>query len=524
MPKSQTMIAVCTIEDLKIYNLSKDLIVPLQCFKSLENDLTDMIVENDIFLVSTAKGLLYRQKFFICEDIMYLKDTIPLPGCYADMQQRIISLEWLDTHRMLIINISGKIIILKPDSLLSQFFYDLTLDISSDPNLTSHTCGITSIIPIPTDDSLVCVGISRKVSSSPLVLKISEQKAIIHSLKKSTGYVDGICLQTQNNKNFLLIQNDDASLVMYSILVEEDVSVGNLDLDALNNWLQMSYLPKSVTMSISFFEKCMVLNGMRMWGAPGVNKNEIVIAGDPVIVFGNSKQALEKLSFDKGSESTGIISTMLADPKCINILVSLEGNSASTLLLAGFKIYMETGSGAYIELFNRKFTALAQKRWYDIPLCEVEIVKAYLNKQINVKIHTPNPARHPIKLFHFEIFALNQSGYGLEQKLSELNKLYSGYSSISNLPPFYKQQNWKNKFSMLESCNVKSLVVYLNALSCTNVTPNAKLYEIVSRLAIQVFSSKPSLSIIALRHSIKALLFSLNHEAGYLGAKCLVLC
>ena len=94
---------------------------------------------------------------------------------------------------------------------------------------------ITSIIPLVSDDALVCVGISRKVSSSPMVLKISEQKAVIHSLKKSSGYVDGICLYTQGKKNNLLVQNDDASLMMYSILIEEDISVGNLDLESINN-------------------------------------------------------------------------------------------------------------------------------------------------------------------------------------------------------------------------------------------------------------------------------------------------
>lgn len=540
MPKSQTLIAVCTIEDLRIYDLSKDLLVPLQCFKSFENDLTDMVVDNDVFLLSTSKGNLFRQKFFVCDYTIYLKDLFELPGAYADMMQRIISIEWLDMHRLLIVNISGKIIVIKPDNELVRSVYDMTLDISVDPNLSSHTCGIANVIPLGLnmeaindhsqgvnlneEFSLVCVGISRKVSSCPMLLKISEHKAIVHSLKKSTGYVDGMCLYSQGNKNILLIQNDDASLVMYSILKEEDVAVGNLDLEGINNWLQTSYLPKSVSMSVAFFEKCIVLNGMRMWGVPGVNKNEVLISGDPVVVFGNSKQALEKLSFDKGSENTGIISSMLADPKCINIQVSLEGTSANTLLLSGFKLYMETGSGAYIEIFNRKITALAQKRWYDIALCEIEILKGYLNKFINVKIHTPNPARHPIQLFHFEIFAINQSGYGLEQKLSELNKFHSGSSSLCNLPSYYKQQTWKTKYQMLESFSLKPLVVYLNALSCTNISQIPSLYDIISRVCLQVFSSKSTVGIIALRQSLKSLLQTCGHEDAYIGSKALVMC
>ena len=524
MPRSQSVLAVCTAEGLRVYDLSKDLGAPLQSFKCLENDLTDMVVENDVFLMSTAKGIVYRQKLCVGEEILCLKEVINLPGACVGVRQRITSMEWIDTQRLLIVNIAGKIIILKPDMEFSYFLYDLVLDMNTDSNLSPYSCGISNIIPVPTEDSLVWVGISRKVSSSPMVLKISEQKAVVHSLKKSTGYVDGICMYAQGNNHLVLIQNDDASLALYSVLVEEDIAVGNLDLEAMNNWLQVGYLPKSVSMSVCFFEKCMVLNGMRMWGVPGINKNEVVVAGDPVAVFGSSKQALEKLSVDKGSECTGIISSMLADPRCVTITVSLEGNSATSLLLAGFKIYMETGSGAFIEILNRKIPALAQKKWYDIGLCEIEVLKGYLHKQITLKIHTPNPARHPIRLFHLEIFAVTQSDYCLEQKLGELSKVQSGSASPTSLPCFYKQESWQRRCTILDNYALKPLVVYLNAMACTSIVPSPQLYEIFARLSVQVFASRPSLLIVALRLSLKGLFAALGQEEAYAGTKALVMC
>ena len=524
MPRSQTLIAVCTIEDLRIYDISKDLIIPLQVFKSLENDLTDMVVDGTTFLVSNSKGLLYRQTFAVYNEMRYLQETVSL-NAYLEGGQKIHSIDWLDLHRLLFVNLTGRILIIRPDSEFQRSLNEICVDFSTDPNLSSHSCGISNILTIPSDDSLVCIGVSRKVSATPILLKISENKAVIHSLKKSSGYTDGICLYSQGNKNILLVQNDDGSLATHSILKEEDTVVSSLDLEAINNWFQLSYLPKSVKMPVSYFEKCIVLNGMRVWGAPGVNRNDVVLFGDPIAIFGSSKMALEKLSFDRNNENSGIVSSMLADPKTINITVALEGNSSSSLLLAGFKLFMETGSGSSIELFNRKITSiLAQKRWYDVALCEAEILKGYLNKQITIKIHTPNPTRHPIRLYNFEIFAINQSGYSLEQKLGELGRIQSGFSSLQTLPVFYKQQSWKARFSMLENLSYKNLIVFLNALSCTSIQPCGDLLEIIARVSLQVFSSKVNVGIIALRQGLKALLQSMNHQEVYIGAKALVIC
>ena len=525
MPRSQTLLAVCTNEDLRIFDLTKDIEMPLQVFKSLENDLTDMVVDRNIFLVSSSKGQLFREVYAVYNETRYLQETVSF-NSYFENGFKITSMEWLDLHRLLFVNMPGKILIIRPDSQMQSAIRELFIDLTVDSALSSQVCGFSNIIPVPSEDSLVCVGISRKVSASPVLLKITESKVIIHSLKKSVGYADGICLYTHHNKNILLVQNDDGSLVTHSIFKEEDVQLTNLDIETINSWLQPSYLPRAVKMSVTFFEKCIALNGMRVWGGPpGVKQYEVVLSGDPVHVFGSSKLALEKLTHDRNNESPGLVSSMLSDPKTVTLTVSLEGNSANSLLLAGFKVYMETGSGSYIELLNRKVTSiLAQKRWYDVPLCEIEILKVYLQKQITIKIHTPNPARHPIRLYSFEIFAINQSGYNLEQKLSELARIQSGSANIQAVPAFYKHQPWKNRFALLESQACKPLVVFINALACSSLQMCDDLVDIVARVALQVFSSKVNVGIVALRQSLKALLVSMGAGEVYLGAKALVMC
>ena len=77
---------------------------------------------------------------------------------------------------------------------------------------------------------------------------------------------------------------------------------------------------------------------------------------------------------------------------------------------------------------------------------------------------------------------------------------------------------------MLNSNSLKPLIVYLNALACTSIIVNSQLYEIIARISVQVFSSKPTVVIVALRQSIKSVLMSLGHEESYIGAKSLVMC
>jgi hypothetical protein len=87
----------------------------------------------------------------------------------------------------------------------------------------------------------------------------------------------------------------------------------------------MDLLPQTVKLPITFFEKCIPINFQRFWGNFSANKNEAVITGDPIEVFGNSKTALEKLAIDSGNEATnGFSSAMLANPKAVVFGLSLE--------------------------------------------------------------------------------------------------------------------------------------------------------------------------------------------------------
>jgi len=70
-------------------------------------------------------------------------------------------------------------------------------------------------------------------------------------------------------------------------------------------------LPKSCIMPNTSLESSQLLNSLRMWGTPSHNRNDILIGGDPVVAFGTSKTALDRLSFDRNTENSGMVSSVL---------------------------------------------------------------------------------------------------------------------------------------------------------------------------------------------------------------------
>lgn len=530
IPGSQTELVICTTEDIRIFDFSRDIICPIKCFRSLANDLTDLVICRNVMISSSSQGILYRQEIVDTQEPLYMSESINMPS--SANGHKILSISYIDQNGLLLISlISGKLLLCKFNETITSFTNDLILDFQTEQSssyLSWSSAALTQIIPAPTGDSLVFVGLSRKNNSTPVLIKISDDKCTLNPLKKSSGYVEGICIYSHANKHTLLSQYDDGSLLTNSILLEEETQATHIDLEALNKYLTHDFMPQSVTMPITYFEKAIPLNGMRMFGSSGINRNEVILSGDPAIAFGNSKIALEKLSFDRNADSAGLVSTALPDPSTINISLALEGVSASTVVLCGFKIFIETGPNSHLEIFNRKIQLQYQKRWYDLPLCDIEIVKGYLNHGISLKIVTQNPGRHPIRLFHFEIFGFNQASFGIDTKLSELSKAALGIKNPTDQIAIYKHLNWKKKFAALDSLQSqqKELIVYLNALGST-LPPNFRLENIINligNLSIHNFSAPKSLYSIAIKDSLKNLLASLQLDDNYTAIKALVLC
>ena len=506
LPNSQTALAACTATDLKIYDFSRDILTPVQVYQSLETELTDFTFVDQNLVVSSAQGVVFSHQIQEIGEPIILSCPLSLPVASS---QRISSIEFIEKQNCLFISyFDGNILLGELNSDLTAIGDSMNLDLSSakSGNFTFNSGGLGLIQSLPDSEHTVLISVSRKNSSIPLLMNFTEDSCQLATLRKSLGNVEGMCLYSVKGKHTLLTQYDDGSLVTHSLLLEEEVQPSNLEIQSLNDWLKVENLPKHVKMPITFFEKCVPLNGMKPFGGSRMARSEVVVTGDPEIVFGNSRIALEKLSFDKNAEVAGIVSSMLPEPSSVKLNIALEGNSANNLVLAGFKMFVETGSNSFVEILNRKIPLQAAKRWYDIPLCDIEILKVYLMKQVQVKVTTPNPSRYPIKLFHFEIFGMNLNTFSLDSKLSELAKSVHGFSSQQDQVQNFSSLLWTQQAQLLRELpqSQRELVIYSNTLACSLVEPVSEIP--IQALAVSAFSGPCTLYSRGLRQALKNLL------------------
>jgi hypothetical protein len=60
--------------------------------------------------------------------------------------------------------------------------------------------------------------------------------------------------------------------------------------------------------------------------------------------------------------------------------------------------------------------------WYDIPLCDAEIIYGHSNA-IETEFITDDPKTSPLKIYAIEIFSQSKKEFGLKEKIKKLEKI-----------------------------------------------------------------------------------------------------
>jgi hypothetical protein len=526
IPGRQTEIALCTNKHIEIFNLSKSVDAPTQVLYSIENDIKDVTVCKNVILAGSSKGYIYRQELTSDINSIILSESLEM----NTENSGIVSIDWCEELGCVVVSFEdNKIGIGKLDSSIKEFSQFQILNIRDDKAtnfLFKNTSGFAQVKAMVTEEGAILTGISRKTQSIPIVIKLSQGKGQISSLRKSLVQLEGSALYSLDGKIYTITNYDDGSLATHVIDSESEGTGCTLQNDQLNAWLTTDMLPSKVTLPVTFFEKCTPLNSMRIFGIGSLSRNDVILSGDPVLAFGSSKVALEKLSFEGRNDSTGMVSTVLPDPHCIAINVALDGYAAQSMVIAGFKINVEVGPRSYIEFLNRKLKLQSQRRWYDLPLTEIEMMKGYLTNQITIKIVTSKLSKTPIKLINFEIYGINKTNINLEQKLIELSRAAQGVSHPSNLTKFYRQQyDWNARANVLQNLphEQRLAVTFATALGSVIKSPLSSLNELISNIAVTSVKTDNKLFACALKQCLKGMLNSLKLRSQYPGLKGLIL-
>ena len=385
----------------------------------------------------------------------------------------------------------------------------LSVDLSVDPNLKAYG-SLVHAYPLQSSDSVYLYCIGRKSFSAPIQVRITQSEMTLCSIKTQPGVVEGFAPISRNGKEYLLVYNEDGSFHTYEACIDEKLDV------KVDDCLSLDLLPRTVKLPVTFFEKCIPINCQRFWGNFNLTKNEAVLTGDPIEIFGNSKTALEKLAFEGNSEiNAGINSAMLADPGLINFGITLDSKSN---LLAGFKVHLECGSSARLEFLNRSIKLTQEKRWYGIPLCDSEILKLHFIKTLNVRIVNTGGSG-TIHLIHLELFAISKEVFKLDNYLKQLS-MQSNVAKIT-----YRQcKDWRGKLILLKhnSSEERHLASFINALVNTSLC-TSEVNTLITQLILHFHMSNDTMLGTAVNSAIKQLLYNSGRECTYAALKVLCL-
>jgi len=511
---SQCELAIATCHDVRIFNLAKETLCPLYCFIAYANDITDLCMvaaECPIILASCGQGVLYRQA--ITSDLegagqVPITSSVVLPAALE--AKAIISISYLPALSCFALSLSDyKLVLAAMDLSYTYITSYFELALNADPGVAlnfRHTSALVNMQVASTGTEVVLVGVARKTHSFPVLIKLTSEACILAPLRKSSAYLDGIALYSNADKDYVLCHSEDGAILCLQTPKPQRVSEQPSS-ELLNSWLQVDHLPESVTMQTSFFERCVSLNIQKQLGPPTSLKGEVTLSGDPVLIFGSSKVALEKLSYDRNTDPIGLSSSVLPDPRAISVGVGFEGPA---LLLAGVKCFVEAAAGGHIEFLNRKFKLnSASKRWYDIPLCDVEIVKVHLQGRLNMRF--VSVAKAPLKLFYFEVFAITSANFNLDQKLQEVAKAVLVATGGPEKASEYKLiTDWKLRQPLLAKCEQSQQLLLAEVMALGQVLPrgevNLEVCSLISRLFEKSLLSGNALFRTAAKDALKRLL------------------
>jgi hypothetical protein len=517
---SVTQLAVATPREVKIYELSDSIYRPKLVFMGQETDLTDLAVTPHSLLASSCKGFIYRQALLPDTEGGVLREVIRVSG----KEQGIMALSYLAEPDLLITTFSDTQVLIgrlnaAEDAVQELQWLNFSQEFSSySINSLGFLCNFSCL---DSNDGLVLLATARKTNSSVVVLHITREVCYVHVQKKG-GYTEGLASYEVDSDVYVVSCHEGSSVSVSCLCTEGQATVPVLSTEVLNSWLSPESLPKSVQLPVTFFEKCTPLNAQRLLGGMSINRNELVLTGDPVSVFGSSKVALEKLSVERSSEGNGISTNLLADPKTLALSVHLEGSSSSSIVLAGFKVLVDAPSGTVVEMLNRKIKLQPGKRWYDLSLCDIEVIKAHLQGRLALRLILPN-TRVTLRLINLEVFGLSAAAFSLDQKLSELSRATQGHTSPEEQALLFSQHSaWSLRKQLLFKLDPSHRSLFLTAAALSSFSEDGS-DELVLMLTQSFFNCPSPLARAAAKESVRGLLSAAGKSHAYQPLKALAM-
>lgn len=513
-----TRLVIATSRELKVYELLCSIYVPQHVFMSQETDITDLAVTQRSLLASSTKGFVYRQSLDSGLESGVLREIFKIPN----KEHAIMALSYLPEPDLIVATFNDfQVLVGKLSAVETSVEQLLWLNFSYEFSSNSmpgfgYLCNFTCV---NSSEGLVLLAAARKTNSTVVVLHITQETCYVH-LQKKGGYTEGLASYDIDTEVYLVSCYEGHGVLVSTLNTDLQMAVPLLRLDVLNSWLSLESLPKSVHLPVTRFERCSLMNAQRLLGGMSVTRNELVIAGDPVTVFGSSKAAIEKLSVDRSSEGSGLSTNTLADPRVLSLSVQLEGSSSNNLVIAGLRVLVDAPAGAVLELLNRKIKLQGGKRWYDLALSDIEIVKAHLQGRLALRLVLPS-TRVALKLNNLEVFGLPANAFGLDQKLCELSRAAQGHASLEEQALLYSQHDdWTMRKELLRQVDPDQRTLFLTATALSSFSEDGS-DELVMIVAQHFLNSPSPLVRVAAKESVKRLLAAGGKAYAYQPIKAL---